>query len=294
MASPTVWTGDDGGHKGDAGRQEGTRRADDFPQQLARLREHAGWTLDELSDQSRYNRSYLHKLETGERPGSSEVIKTLDRVYGLKDVLFWAWEQGKNGAFLDRFSRFMDLESRATMMQKYSASVIPGLVQTEEYAYAQLKTARYRDSHALAEQLDARMKRQAILHGDNAPDLRIILDESAVFRRLPDTTGWVAQLKHLLELSDQQNMTIQLLPFSAGLQHLLGGSLTILWLPDGSSVAYEESSTTGNLIEEPGEVEQLRLSYDRLRDESLSPQKTASHIQRIMEEAQRCQSPDPT
>lgn len=281
MAASLDEPGDARGQRVLLGGRQGT---DGFPQQLAKLREAAGLTLDELSEQARYGRSYLHKLETGERPGTAEVISALDRVYGAQGLLVWSWTQCRNGAFLDRFQAYMDLESRAMTLHKYSGGVIPGLLQTAAYCRAQLSTARPRDVDELEEQLAARLSRQSILDRDDPPDLRVVLDEATLTRKLSDPDDWAEQVRHLLTLSERQNVTLQLLPFDAGLQHVLGGSITLLWLPDGSSVAYEESITTGTLVEDPTEVEHLRSSYDRLRDAALSPRETVAYIQRILED----------
>lgn len=85
-----------------------------------------------------------------------------------------------------------------------------------------------------------------------------------------------------------------MVPFSAGLHDLLGGSLTLLWLANGKSVAYLEGSKSGELVEEPERVEALRLSYDLLRDKTLSPEESADFIRRLIEEIPRCDPSDPT
>lgn len=79
-------------------------------------------------------------------------------------------------------------------------------------------------------------------------------------------------------------MTLQVVPFSAGLHDLMGGSRTVLWLPDGKSVAYLEGSKSGELVEDQGRVEALRLSYDLLRDKALSPERTTEFIQELIKE----------
>jgi hypothetical protein len=120
-----------------------------------------------------------------------------------------------------------------------------------------------------------------------------VLDESVLRRELRNPQDWQDQLAHLLEMAERVYVTLQVLPFSAGLQHLLGGSLTILWQPDGRSVAYLESSAHGELLEDPGEVERLRLSYDRLRDAALPPHESIALIQRMMKGGTPCTPPDP-
>lgn len=74
---------------------------------------------------------------------------------------------------------------------------------------------------------------------------------------------------------------------------MMGTSVTVLWLPDGKAVAYTEDAHSGQLIEDPSEVEKLRLSYDLLRDLALSPRDSVAFIERLLEENKPC-APDPT
>jgi hypothetical protein len=188
----------------------------------------------------------------------------------------------------------MRLEREATVQYKYVCSVVPGLLQTEAYAEEILAKGRPRDDAELAEQVTARMSRQDILEGDDAPHFRALLDEAVFRRAATDPKVWRDQLEALLEVGQRSGVTIQVVPFSAGLHDLLGGSLTVLWLANGKCVAYLEGSKSGELIEEPEKVEALRLSYDLLRDKTFSPESSADFIRRLIEEIPRCDPSDPT
>lgn len=118
-----------------------------------------------------------------------------------------------------------------------------------------------------------------------------MLDEAALRRPLSDPGAWRRQLEHLLKMEELPNVTLQVLPFSAGPQHLLGGSVTILWLPDGRSVVYTEGSYSGELVADPADAEKLRLSYDLMRDSALKPQDSVALIRNIMEAGTTCAPP---
>ncbi|QHY95495.1 hypothetical protein SSPS47_10235 [Streptomyces sp. S4.7] len=276
----------------DAGREASARVM--LYETIARLREESGKSLAELQELTTYDRAYLHKLETGARLGSPQVVAALDAVYGTKRQLSQLWVLAREDAFGDRYQRFMRLEREATVQYKYVCSVVPGLLQTEAYAEEILAKGRPRDDGELAEQVTARMSRQDILEGDDAPHFRALLDEAVFRRAATDPKVWRDQLEALLEAGQRSGVTIQVVPFSAGLHDLLGGSLTVLWLANGKSVAYLESSKSGELIEEPEKVEALRLSYDLLRDKTLSPESSADFIRRLIEEIPRCEPSDPT
>ncbi|WP_257234403.1 helix-turn-helix transcriptional regulator [Streptomyces sp. JV178] len=262
--------------------------------ELARLREATGKSLSDLAGETTYDRTYLHKLETGVKLGSPEVMAALDKVYGTGEHLVDLWELARLSAFRDKFKDFMDLEKQATMRYEYVEATIPGLIQTKEYAREQLRTARPKDEDELDEQITARMARQRVLHGEDAVQYRAILDEAALRRPLSDPAAWRRQLGHVLEIAVLPNVTLQVLPFSAGLQHLLGGSVTILWLPDGRSAVYTEGAYSGELVFDPADAEKLRLSYDLMRDSALKPQDSVDLIRNIMEANTTCAFPDPT
>ena len=250
-------------------------------------------SLAELGEATTYDRAYLHKLETGARIGSPEVIAALEAVYGTAGHLMMLWQLAREDAFADKYKRFMQLESKATVRYTYSAGAIHGLLQTEGYAREVFEATRARDEHDLTEEIAARLGRQELLRREDAPHFRAVLDESVLRRKTRDPEEWTRQLEHLLEASRLPNVTLQVLPFSAGPHSLLGTSVTVLWLPDGKAVAYTEGAHSGKLIEDPSEVERLRLSYDLLRDLALSPRDSVAFIERLLEEKKPC-APDPT
>ncbi|MGY5123241.1 helix-turn-helix domain-containing protein [Streptomyces nigrescens] len=253
--------------------------------ELSRLRESSGRSLAQLSDEANYDRTYLHRLETGERLSKLPVMETLDRIYGTSGLLVRLWGLARLDAFKDKYREFMRYEAKATIMQKY-AMVVPGLLQTDDFAREALALAPAPISaDELEENVAARLSRQELLHRNPPPDVRIILDESALRRPAKDPKVWHEQLKRIVDAADAPNMTIQVIPFSAGLHGLLGGSLTLLWMADGSSVAYLEGNNSGDLIEEPGEVARYRLAYDRLRDAALSPPDSAAFMRQLVEDS---------
>ncbi|MFH8344759.1 helix-turn-helix domain-containing protein [Streptomyces sp. NPDC018045] len=251
--------------------------------ELRRLREVSGRSLSELADEAKYDRTYLNRLENGERLSRRDVMVALDRIYGTGKLLVGLWTLARRSAFLDRFRRFMEYEEKATVMHKYMMA-IPGLLQTEDYARAVLSSSPTPISPALVEdRVVARMGRQELLKRTPPPSVRVILDEAALRRSMGSPEVWHGQLSHILIAAEAPNIAVQVLPFSAGGHDLMGGSLTLLWMGDGSAVAYLEGNRSGDLIDDADEVAQLRLSYDRLRDMSLSLTDSVAFIQQVME-----------
>ncbi|WP_435133675.1 helix-turn-helix domain-containing protein [Actinacidiphila sp. bgisy144] len=264
-----------------------------YAEELARLRQLHGWSLVELGDLCNYEQSYLHRLETGGRLGTIEAAQALDKVYGTAHLVK-LWKLAKEESKRSRYDGFVELEADATSIQEFCVTTVPGLLQTRAYAETQLRTAEPENEEVLAAGIEARMRRQEILTGDNPKKYRGLLDES-VIRRLPqDPTVRNEQLERLIDAMQQPNITIQIVPFSAGMHSLLNTALQLLWLPNGRTVAYVETDWSGQLIEEIEDVERLRLLYDQLRDSALSPSESLQLLRSALEEHTPCPTPPQT
>ncbi|MBW1601361.1 helix-turn-helix domain-containing protein [Streptomyces sp. JJ66] len=250
---------------------------------LVTLRKKAGKSLAQLAEDTGYERSYLNRLETGQRISKRPVMEDLDTYYETDGLLVRLWKAARDSVIGNRFKLFMQYEEGAVIMHKYMAA-IPGLLQTEGYARAVLSSSpNHSDPDWLEEQLALRLSRQELLQRDQPPSLRVILDESTLRRPTADAKVWHAQLEHLLVSAEHPSVVIQVLPFTAGVHDLMGGSLSLLWQADGTGVAYLEGNKSGHLVEDAEEVSQYRLSYDRLRDAALSPSASLDYIRHIME-----------
>jgi transcriptional regulator with XRE-family HTH domain len=264
---------------------------------LARLRSESGWSLRELARKVGWDHTQLHAMEQGKSLGGPEAIEALDTVYGTTPLLMRLWEIAKQGAvFREKYVRYMELEAEAVVIEHYAGSFLHGVFQTEACAQALLWSTPHLPSDVpeLEEQLAARMSRKQLLLRDPPPRLRAIIDEAVLRRPLLDAQGWHEQLAHLVEMASQPHVTVQVLPYSAGVHDLLGGLFTLLRRPDGRTAAWVESSKSGELFEDIEEVERLRLSYDALRDVALSPRDSAAFIEQVMEDSAPCQPPAST
>ncbi|MFG2129031.1 helix-turn-helix domain-containing protein [Streptomyces sp. NPDC048751] len=250
------------------------------------LREKEGKSLGQLADESGYDKSYLSRLESGERLSKVTVMEDLDGYYGSGDLLVSLWKVARIDAFKDKYKEFMRLETTARIMDKYTPNV-PGLLQTEEFAREVLSKAQTtdQDTEAVEEQVAARLGRQLLLRKTPAPSVRFVIDELALRRPSASSETWEGQLLHVEAVAQWPNVVIQVLPFTAGIhEHMGKGSLTLLWQKDGSAVAYAEGNSGGLLMDDPADVLHHRLSYDRLRDLALSPSDSLTFIRDVLEE----------
>ncbi|MFE9924427.1 helix-turn-helix domain-containing protein [Streptomyces sp. NPDC005774] len=250
------------------------------------LREKEGKSLGRLADESGYDKSYLCRLESGERLSKVTVMEDLDGYYGAGDLLVSLWKLARIDAFKDKYKEFMRLEAMARIMHKYTPNV-PGLMQTEDFAREVLSGSRttVQEREAVEEQVAARLGRQLLLSKSPAPSVRFVIDELAFRRPAAGPETWDGQLTHIESIARWPNVVVQVLPFSAGIHDLMGkGSLTLLWQKDGSAVAYTEGDSGGLLMDDSGDVLRHRLSYDRLRDLALSPSDSLTFIRDVLEE----------
>lgn len=252
---------------------------------LRYLRERSGKSLSELAAETRYDKSYLYRLEAYQRLSKLAVMEDLDRYYESGGLLVQLWKVARREVFKDKYKEFMRLEPTAMIMHKFTLG-IPGLLQTEDVARQSLSGAQETgtDADLVEEQVVARIGRQHLLHRSPAPSVRIIIDEYALRRPVRDAKMWDEQLTHLVDAAELPSTVLQVLPFAAGAHHLMDGSLTLLWQEDGSSVAYTEGNGCAELIEEPTAVTRYRLSYDRLRDRALPPPESIGFIRDVLEE----------
>lgn len=256
-----------------------------FGSRVRRLRTAAGLTQAELGAKTHVVSTRITQVErcSGARP-TQELARALDEVLGADGLLIDLWPYVYREAFPDWSQKFMEYSARAVGIREYAAHVVPGLLQTEEYARAVLSVGRtlQSDQH-LAERLEARMQRQERLAESDRPELWAVLDEAVLRRPVGDAAVMRRQLRRLLEAARDRRATIQVLPFQQGQHDSLGGSMTLLTMPDGTEAAYLEGSNYGQLVEEPTEAKEHALIYDRLRAAALPPVLSLDMIRATME-----------
>jgi hypothetical protein len=166
-------------------------------------------------------------------------------------------------------SLFVRKEASACFVQQYALTV-PDLLQTRDVAREVVAAAPGRPSEAeVAKRVDARIARQDVLFRQPPPDVRVILDEAALYRPTAEVSVWREQLSHLVSCVELNLVTLQLLPLSAGVHGMMDGSLCLLWQQDGGAAAWLESATGCELTEDPQKVAAHRLAFERIRERAL-------------------------
>ncbi|MEH6378615.1 helix-turn-helix transcriptional regulator [Streptomyces sp. KLMMK] len=257
-----------------------------FGADLRRHREAAGMTLAKLAEVVRYSRSHLARIETGGHEPPPDLPGRLDEAFGTGErfARLYVIARSEREIHPDKYRRRMELETRAQAIDEYAGHLVPGLVQTEDYARALFRVCNPRGTSAEIEQrVSARMSRQSLLRTDTPPHMSMILDEAVIRRPVGGPAVMRAQLSRLTELVDNGTTVVQILPFAHGEHAFLGGESTLLTLDDGSTVAYEESSGSGTLLEDPVAVQARVRAYALLTAYALTPTQTAAFMRDAME-----------
>ncbi|MGW7818520.1 helix-turn-helix domain-containing protein [Streptomyces puniciscabiei] len=265
------------------GRSQEPRKR--YAEELRRLRASRGLSLRALAEAVGWDPSLFKKLESGETLGSPEVAEALDEFYGTPGLLLAMWELavGDPTQFKEKYRRYMTLEAEAVSLWHYAVSAPPGLLQTAGYAREALAVGSIQD-HELDQQVEARLGRRQLLESNDPPLFRVILSEAVLRTSLRDVAAWREQLEHLANAGERRNITLQVVPFSAGPHSLMNTTVMFLRLTDGRTVAYTENDLRGELVEENASVELLQRRYDAMRDLALSPAESRKFILQTLEE----------
>ncbi|MEU1282576.1 helix-turn-helix transcriptional regulator [Streptomyces sp. NPDC005805] len=256
-----------------------------FAEELRTLRAASGISLRALGERLGWDWSLFGKMEKGETLGSPEVAQALDTHYGTPGLLLALWElaAGDKSQFKERYRKYMTLEAEAVSLWHFAVSALPGLLQTGEYARELLAAGGLRGKE-LDQQVEARLGRQLLLEGEDAPPFRTILSEAALRTALRDERSWREQLAHLSAIAERPNVTLQVLPQRAGLHGLSNTDVWFLRLPSGRTVTYTEHDFGGELFEDNAVVERMQRAYDAMRDLALSPVESQKLVLGMLEE----------
>jgi transcriptional regulator with XRE-family HTH domain len=269
--------------------------------ELRRLREARSINLEVVADRLGLAASTLSRIENGKAPTKTAYLTALLEFYEVTDpeqrqVLIEmareghrkGWWAGYEDVLPTGFGIYMGLEADASGLRVYETQAVNGLLQTQDYARAILREVNKKDSpDQLQRVTELRLKRQESLVREPDPvDLWLILDEAVIRRPIGGPEVMVGQLKHLVEASQWPNVTLQVLPFSAGAHPALTGPFTIVEFPERTDddVVYFDSWGGPIYLEKERDVRTCTEAFDRLRAAALSPGDSAALTERVARE----------
>nr|WP_075733876.1 helix-turn-helix transcriptional regulator [Streptomyces acidiscabies] len=257
-----------------------------FAEELRKARLERGLSLRDLARDLGWVASLFSRMENEITLGGPEVVAAIDQYYGTGDKFLTLWELAVEDKkqFRAGYRPYMELEVQAVSLWQYSLTTIPGLLQTPAYMRESLAGGGLFDEVELERQIELRLSRRELLELEEPPLYRAVLSEGVLRYRIRDDQAWREQLQYLLEMSERPNITIQVLPFSAGHHGLMNTSVVFLQLLEGNLVASTENEVRGDVIEETSTVVALNRAYDAVRDLAYSAAKSRTFIMQMLEE----------
>ncbi len=195
-----------------------------------------------------------------------------------------AWWEAYGDVLPNAYETYIGFEAEATAIFNFEAQIVPGLLQTPQYARAVIAAdGVYDDEDVVAQRVQVRLARQAVLTRVPPPRLAVVLDEAVLRRTIGGPEVMRHQLSRLVEMAELSMVTIQVLPFAAGAHRALAGSFIVLELGDDSDhpLVYSEGMTGGVFRSRPDELRSYLMSFEALRATALSPKDSSAFIAAI-------------
>jgi transcriptional regulator with XRE-family HTH domain len=259
--------------------------------ELRRLREEAGLSQQQAAQECRWSAGRIGYIENAQQPLIEDDLQKLLTLYRVPPERWGAylsaaaeqqrgwWQRQGDGTVPPWLSLFVGLERGASVMRSYEAVVIPGLLQTREYAAATVRADFVPHTDGQVDELTTvRIARQGVLARRERP-LRLwsVIDEAALYRVAGGPEVMAAQLDHVVAMGRRPNVTIQVLPYAAGVNPYAFGPFRLLdfpW-PTDPGVVYVEHRDGAIFLEEPHEVTAHALVFQHLASLALPPEASA-------------------
>lgn len=236
-------------------------------------RDKAGVSRAELARRICKSESLVQAIELGQRAATPEVTGDLETALQTGGALRRLRDEIGNGlgyqVFPAWFQDWAIKEAEAATLRWYEPLIVPGLLQTEDYARAIFSTRFRVTADEIEERVSARMKRQEVLAQPHPPALWVILDEWLLRRQVGGRHIMCEQVNRLVAAAREPHVVIEVIPAGAGAHEGLTGAFAIADFEDIASVGYQEGALRGQPVDEPKDVAVLDLTWDMLRGQTL-------------------------
>ncbi|MFF5294903.1 helix-turn-helix domain-containing protein [Paractinoplanes globisporus] len=271
---------------------------------MRQLREQAGITLMAAAEELEFSRARMYRIENGEVPVRKHDVIAMCGVYRatpqMTEVLIGlaqaskarGWWHAYGDVVPGWFELYVGMEQAASRLRSFSPSVIPGLLQSREYADWVFRAWTGNDEAAVRNAVAVRMERQSLLTRPSAPMLDVMVDEGVLRRSIPDRLGMRKQLAHLVNVSTRPNVCVRVIPFSAGPHRAASsGQFTILDFPAVGAASpepttiYCENLTGALYLDKLAEVETYESIWIELEATALGQSESDDLIHAIIKES---------
>ncbi|MGW1060010.1 Scr1 family TA system antitoxin-like transcriptional regulator [Micromonospora rubida] len=251
--------------------------------ELRAVRQRMGMTQVEFGRAIHFSDSHVSSVETGARPPRADYCRRVDEAAGTGRLYQGLLRLVRLDSAPSWLVPWLEYEARATALRSYQPLVIPGLLQTEEYARAILATG-LAPPEEQARTLELRMGRPALVFDRDSPPLTTFVIDETVLRRGP-VEVLRPQWAHLLAMSGRPGILIHVVPATAGLYLGQSGAFVLASLPDGEPVGYLDDQLAGRVALEPEHVAALERTWEAVRAEALPRAQSRDLIRKLVDES---------
>jgi len=247
---------------------------------LRRMREAAKISRADAGWQIRASESKVSRMELGRVGFKERDVSDLLELYGLNDEqerirLMELARAANNPGWWSRygdvmpnwFANYVGLEVAAKLIRTYEVLFVPGLLQTERYARAVVQLGKaYLPPEEIEQRVALRVTRQQILTRANPARLWVVIDEAVLRRPIGGREAMCEQIEHLLKVSQQPNVTLQVMPFSSVGYPGAGGAFTIMRFPEGDlpDVVYIEHAASALFLDKLEDLDEYAAIMEAL------------------------------
>lgn len=258
-----------------------------FGSQLRTSREALGWSQDVLGEHMEYSGTYISAVETARKSPTLKFAKSADTALGTGQTLELMWRGIKNSALLEGFPEHAAQEARAAEIRIFEPIMIPGLLQTPDYAAALGAAAMQRGSVS-QDQVDERLRfllmRQRLLRRSAPPLVHAVIAENCIRQPVGGAEIMGAQLDHLVVMARRPHVIVQVAPFGLAEFVPFRAFVTLLTFADRSVFGYTESAEEGNVVRHDETVRAWERNYHQLQVEALSKAASLALIRKARKE----------
>jgi len=267
--------------------------------ELRRLREAARLTCEEVADHLECSASKISRVETGRVSVSPRDVRDMLELYSVpaaqreslvqlaRDSRQKGWWHAFSDTMQPQFATYVGLESAASEIRIYEVSLIPELLQTEDYARVVIRSGMMNTpGEDVERQVALRMARQPAITRDDPAKVWAVLDEAALRRQVGGAGLMRLQLEHLLAQAALPNVAVQVIPFGGGAHPAMGRPFIILVFPErvDTDVVYLEDLTSALYLEDVAEVDRYNVFFNHLRATALSFEDSSALIKSVLKE----------
>lgn len=279
-----------------------TLRRRRLARELRQLRAAAGLSLGQVAQRLRWESSKLSRMENARRsPTVGDMLELLD-VYGVpadrREALIALTRESRRRGWWHTYrdllpevvENYVGLEAEASSVHTYQGAVIPGLLQTADYAQALTRgTVPAASDEEVRRRAELRIQRQDRLTDSDPLELWAVISEAALRQLVGGHTVQATQLGHLRQMATLPHIMVQVMPLAAAAHPGLTSSFSLLRFADplDPSVVYVDTQLGGLWLEEESEVDYFAAQMDHLRAMAADPARSAAMIAKIEQEIER-------